>query len=165
MYLCAVEIRKYLVRQIFLMIRIVQILSGVKIKKIMNIIEPEKKRKRASPVSPLDFMEEARLMWRRDPKVKRSEKSEDRDFREHFGCGVNVAHTIWMMMESRELIPNDGMIHHLLWTLMFLKSYTKEKTMCTLVGIRDPKTLRKWVWLFIDNLAELESSVVSNFKF
>ena len=76
-----------------------------------------------------------------------------------------MAHTIWMMMESRELIPNDGMIHHLLWTLMFLKSYTKEKTMCTLVGIRDPKTLRKWVWLFIDNLAELESSVVSNFKF
>ena len=90
------------------MIRIVQILSGDKIKKIMNIIEPEKKRKRASPVSPLDFMEEARLMWHRDPKVTRSEKSEDRDFREHFGCGVNVAHTIWMMMESRELIPNDG---------------------------------------------------------
>ena len=165
MYLCAVEIRKYLVRQISLMIRIVQILSGVKIiKKIMNI-EPEKKKKRASPVTPLDFMEETRLMWRRDPKVKRSDKSEDRDFREHFGCGVTVVHTVWMMMESRDLIPNDGMIHHLLWTLMFLKSYAKEKIICTLVGIRDPKTLRKWVWMFIDRIAELESSVVSNYKF
>ena len=88
----------------------------------MNI-KPEKKRKRASLVSPLDFIEEVRLVWRRDPKVKRSDKSEDCDFREHFGCGVIVAHTIWMMMESRELISNDGMF----WSLVFLKSYTKEK--------------------------------------
>ena len=72
-------------------------------------------------------MEEARIMWRRDPKIRRSDKSEDHDFREHFGCGVIVVHCVWMMMESRELIPNDGMIYHLLCTLMFMKSYTKEK--------------------------------------
>ena len=130
----------------------------------MNI-EPGKKRKRASPVSSLDFMEEARIMLRRDPKIRRSDKSEDHGFREHFGCGVIVVHCVWMMMESREMIPNDGMVHHLLWKLMFMKSYTKEKTMCTLVGIRDPKTLRKWMWLFIYSIAELESSMVSNLNF
>ena len=129
----------------------------------MNI-EPETKRKRASPVSPADFMEEARRMWRRDPVNPRSDKQEDRDFRENFGCGVIVVHCVWMMMESRGLILNDGMIHHLLWTLMFMKTYTKEKTICALVGIRDPKTLKKWVWLFIDSISDLESSVVSKFK-
>ena len=130
----------------------------------MNI-EPEKKRKRVSPVSILDFMEEARLIWRREWNVIRSDKSESRDFRENFGVGVNVAHTVWMMMDSRELIPNDGRIHHLLWTLSFMKIYGKERMMCHLNRIRDPKTFRKWVWLFIDSIAELESSVVSNLFF
>jgi len=111
--------------------------------KIMNT-KPETKRKRFSLVSTSDFMEEARIMWRID-NSKRCDKSEDRDFLVYFWRGVIVVHCIWMMMESRESIPNDGTIRHLLWTLMFMKSYTKEKTMCTLVGIRDPKTLRKWV--------------------
>ena len=84
--------------------------------------EPETKRKRVSPVSTSDFMEESIIVWRRNIS-KRCDKSEDRDFREHFGYGVIVVHCVWMMMESRELIPNDGMIHHLLWTLMFMKSY------------------------------------------
>ena len=63
------------------------------------------------------------------------------------------------------VVPNDGRIHHLLWTLSFMKIYGKERMMCHLNRIRDPKTFRKWVWLFIDSIAELESSVVSNLFF
>ena len=130
----------------------------------MNI-EPEKKRKRVSPVSTSDFMEESRLIWRRDWDSLRSDKSESREFWENFGCGVNLTHTIWMMMDSRELIPNNGMIHHLLWILSFMKIYGKERMMCHLNFIRNLKTIRKWMWLCIDFIVELESLVVSNLFF
>ena len=45
--------------------------------------EPETKRKRFSPLSTSDFMEEARIMWRID-NSKRCDKSEDRDFLVYF---------------------------------------------------------------------------------
>ena len=128
-------------------------------------IEPEKKRKRVSPVSISDLMEEAKFIWCRNWDNIRSDKSESRDFRENFGVGVNVAHMVWMMMDSRELILNDGRIHYLLWVLSFMKIYCKERMMCHLNHIRDPKTFQKWVWLFIYSIAELEPSVVSNLFF
>lgn len=93
---------------------------------------------------------------------KRSNMTESRDFREHFRCKINVTHQICCFAELIELISNEGWIHHLLWALVFIKSYNKDKTMWSLANIRDPETLRKWVWLFIDSIAELESSMVSN---
>ena len=93
-------------------------------------------------------------------KIARSTQIEDREFREMFGCGVGVAVSSWEKLVEKNLVPDKGSSRHLLWTLMFLKVYGKECTMCKLAGVKDPKTFRYWVWLFIPAIAELESSVV-----
>ncbi len=55
---------------------------------------------------------------------------------------------------------------HLLWTLYFLKVYPREGPGCAAVGgsrgAVDPKTMRKWVWLFLERIAELADEVVSS---
>ena len=44
---------------------------------------------------------------------------------------------------------------------MFLKVYVKERTMCTLSGVIDPKTFRYRDWQFTTAIANLEPAVVS----
>jgi hypothetical protein len=55
---------------------------------------------------------------------------------------------------------------HLLGALFFLKVYLKQSPGCLVVsasaGVVDPKTHHIWVWLFINAIAELVDSVVSN---
>jgi len=65
-----------------------------------------------------------------------------------------------MMVDNLNL-PPEGNIEHLLWALMFLKSYGKEKVMSALAGGVDPQTFRKWVWIFIEAISYLEDEVVS----
>ena len=47
---------------------------------------------------------------------------------------------------------------------LFFKVYPREALSCSAVGgskdVIDPKTLRKWVWLFIERIAELADDVV-----
>ena len=54
---------------------------------------------------------------------------------------------------------------HLLWMLYFLKVYPKQSPGCSVVGASsgavDPKTFKKWVWMFIENIQELVDEVVS----
>ena len=77
-----------------------------------------------------------------------------------FGCGVGVAVSSQGKLAEKQLVPDKGSSRHLLWTLMFLKVYGKECTMCKLAGVKDPKAFSHWVWLFIPTIAELEPSVV-----
>ena len=104
----------------------------------------------------------ARNIWNRENKKVRSEKTEDRIFRETFGCGVIIALTTWEMMSDADLLPTNGCLHHFMWALMFMKVYGKEMTMCALAGAIDPKTWRKWTWLFIAAISGLEPFVVSS---
>ncbi len=50
-----------------------------------------------------------------------------------------------------------------------MKVYPKQSVGCTTVGVSegavDPKTHRKWVWAFIDVIAELSNDVVSAYRF
>ena len=103
----------------------------------------------------------ARTMWNRDEYKSRSIMTEDRDFREFFGCNILVAFDLWEMLVDDHLVPDEGCIEKFLWSLMFLKVYAKERTMCSLAGGIDPKTFRSWVSKFILAMANLESSVVS----
>jgi hypothetical protein len=107
-----------------------------------------------------DVMAAAREMWRKDPSKLRSTQTEDTDFREMFGCGLLVFLSLWGMLVTTGLLPENGTFDHLLWTLFFLKSYGKERTMASQCGC-DPKTFRLWVWLFIRAIAEMEPMVVS----
>ena len=103
----------------------------------------------------------ARNMWNRENKKVRSEKTEDRNFRETFGCGAIIALRTWEMISDADLLPTNGCLHHFLWALMFMKVYGKEMTMCALAGAIDPKTWRKWTWLFVTAISDLEPLVVS----
>jgi hypothetical protein len=49
---------------------------------------------------------------------------------------------------------------HLLWALLFLKSYCHEKYLASMLGVQ-PKTVRKWVWYFLNAVADLAEYVVS----
>ena len=54
------------------------------------------------------MMEIARGMWGRDNKLKRCESTEDRDFREFFGCGCFVASKTYAYLLSIDLFPDGG---------------------------------------------------------
>ena len=119
------------------------------------------KRQRSVPVALEDLLVHARIMWRNDPSNPRATGSEDRDFREFFGCNVLNALLIWNMLVNTGFLPALGSHHHYLWALCYLKQYPKTKAMCTLCGGVDPTTVRKWVWAFISALSALEDFVVS----
>jgi hypothetical protein len=48
---------------------------------------------------------------------------------------------------------------HLLWALLFLRSYLKEDILERLIG-SSKKTVRKWVWLFVEAIADMKDYVV-----
>ena len=43
----------------------------------------------------------------------------------------------------------------MLWTLLFLKVYASENVLCKICAC-DEKTLRKWVWMMLDEMARLD---------
>ena len=92
--------------------------------------------------------------------------TETRHFREFFGTSVLVVEKTWELLERDSLLPEGGFPKHLLWALHFMKVYPKQSPGCSAVGASagavDPKTHRKWVWAFIDAVANLDNVVVSN---
>ena len=107
----------------------------------------------------------ARDIQNRTSRIVGSAKMEDRRFRELFGARMDIVVHLWEMMEENNLLPKKSKPKHLLWTLYFLKVYPREGPSCSAVGgsggAVDPKTLRKWVWLFIERNGELADDVVS----
>jgi hypothetical protein len=109
-----------------------------------------------------DILRHARQMWNRDASRVRSMQTEDRDFREFFGCGVLVCLHLWRRLIASDVLPHGGRVDHLLWTLMFLKLYTKQQALCALAGGVDKETYRTWCRRFLHAIASLEPFVVSN---
>ena len=120
-----------------------------------------KKQSKSDNVELDAIIQHARKIWGRDKENTRAIATEDRDFREMFGCGAQTACILWQLLSSHCVLPIDGRMEHYLWTLMFLKIYAKERTLCTLAGGVDKKTFRKWIWSFIPAIADLEEDVVS----
>ena len=124
----------------------------------------ETKRQRETPVSGDDFLREARLIWRRqDLNRAHSAATEDRDYREMFGCSVEVTMIAWDYLSMHGLLPEAGRVEHMLWALMWMKVYGHRKTMCTLAGGVDYKTFMSWTMKFVQGLAYLEGEVVRLF--
>ena len=119
------------------------------------------KRQRASELQLEDLLVAARMMWNKDPSKPRSTGSEDRDFREYFGCNVLNALIVWNLLGNIGLMPESGSHHHFLWSLCYMKQYPKTRAMCSICGGIDPATMRKWVWQYIGAIACLEENVVS----
>jgi hypothetical protein len=69
------------------------------------------------------------------------------------------------MLGEGDLCPKNSKPKHLLWALCFLKVYPREGPGYSAVGgskgAIDPKTMRNWVWLFLECTAKLADNVVS----
>jgi hypothetical protein len=92
-------------------------------------------------------------------------KTEAQHFCEFFGRSLLVVKKTWELFERDSLLPEGGRPKHLLWTLPFMKVYPMQSPGCLVdsasAGAVDPKTHRKWVWAFIDAVANLVNTVVS----
>jgi hypothetical protein len=119
------------------------------------------KRLRPEKVSVDDVLRKAREIWQRNPNKERSIQTEELEFRQFFGCGAVVFLNLWNLLVTMDLVPSGGTIEHLLWTLMFLKTYAKQKVLCALAGAVSDETFRKWTWNFIHAIVQLEDSIVS----
>ena len=115
-------------------------------------------------VSP-DFETLARDIQNRATHHVGAASTEKRHFREFFGAPIHVVEIVWELIKRDSLLPEGGRPKHLLWALHFLKVYPKQSPGCSAVGASagavDPKTHRKWVWAFIDAVANLVDTVVS----
>ena len=113
------------------------------------------------------FFRAARDIMNRVGRKVGTAAREDRRFREYFGMPFAIVRMVWDMLVEGGLLPNKGEPKHLLWSLYFLKCYPKEGPGCAAVGASkgaiDPKTMRKWVWLFLERINKLVDKVVSLF--
>ena len=80
----------------------------------------------------------------------------DLRFRAHFGTSSDICVQLWNMIGP---IAGAKPVH-LLWALMLLKLYCAESVLCTLAGGVHEQTFRKWAWLFVHEISELQYSVV-----
>jgi hypothetical protein len=80
----------------------------------------------------------------------------NRKFKAHFGVSARICRILWNRINP----PHGILPKHLLWALLFLKSYNTEHMMSTILK-HDEKTIRLHVWTVIDLLADL--SVVCYF--
>jgi hypothetical protein len=90
---------------------------------------------------------------------------EDCLFCSFFGAKQDIVKMVWDMLGEGGLRPEKSKPKHLLWALYFMKVYPREGLGCSTVGgskdAIDPKTMQKWVWLFLERIAELADNVVS----
>jgi hypothetical protein len=80
-----------------------------------------------------------------------------------FGVPPLVMAKLWelLMEECGGPWPRQTNKKHLLWALHLMKVYSTETVMASNVGCPDEKHYRRWAWLFIEELTNLEFYVVS----
>jgi hypothetical protein len=76
--------------------------------------------------------------------TRKSDESLETMFRDFFGAPPVIIAELWNIIfpwTDHECKPL-----YLLWALVFLKVYGTESVNCRIVGCKDPKIYRKWVW-------------------
>ena len=73
-----------------------------------------------------------------------------------FGTSPKTCASLWKICN----FPSKSRPKHLMWALMFLKSYDTENKLSSLAGV-SLKTFQKWIWLIIDEIAKVMHKVVS----
>lgn len=81
-------------------------------------------------------------------------------FRSSYGVSHDVCSHVWEYMHQHRTKPEQAMPKHLLWALLFLKTYETEVFLCALVGTTT-KSFRKWIWLIVEAINQLYGHVVS----
>jgi hypothetical protein len=79
-----------------------------------------------------------------------------------FFCVLSeVSVTAWDMMENHSVLPPTSKFLHFLWVLAFMRTYpTNNTTLSSLLGGSNPKTISKYVWLFIWSIFALNKCLV-----
>jgi hypothetical protein len=86
--------------------------------------------------------------------------SRDKRFRALFGVSCDVCSHVWEYVNAFEAASTKARPHHLLWCLLFVKTYASEAALSTIVGVTE-KTFRLWVWRLIASISSLYNQVVS----
>jgi len=79
----------------------------------------------------------------------------NRRFASFFVIPQYVVSELWGLLTDQGNLPQGFRPIHLLWTLCFLKLYSPEVAMATLLGCHED-TMRKWVWVGIHLIKELD---------
>jgi hypothetical protein len=82
-----------------------------------------------------------------------SARTKGRRFRALFGVSAVTCSRVWHHVKPS--LPGCASPKHLLWTLYFLKQYGHEEANANFAGC-DEKTFRKWCWLVIKTIADLD---------
>jgi hypothetical protein len=86
----------------------------------------------------------------------------DRRFREAFGISSKSAFILWTLLNVPNDGPEGGRKVHLLWVLLFLKTYNTQHDLAGRCGV-SKDTFKRWRDLFLERIASLaEEELVSD---
>lgn len=83
-----------------------------------------------------------------------------RRFKTFFGVSPTVCSIVWQELQND--LPQGAMPQHLLWCLSFLKQYKTEHCRRSIFR-SDEKTIRKWTWVFVKLLADMNVVIIFYF--
>ena len=97
-----------------------------------------------------------------DSSQPNSRASQER-FKANYGYDENKCSIIWnyLVRSHWTELERSAKPIHLLWTLLYMKSYGTERKAASELGI-DEKTLRKWAWFIMEGISELAPCFVSS---
>jgi hypothetical protein len=82
----------------------------------------------------------------------------DRRFREAFGISAESTYMLWTYLNVPNDGPEGGERMHLLWTLLFLKTYNTQNDLAGRCGVYK-NTFKRWRDLFLERIASLDDLV------
>jgi hypothetical protein len=93
-----------------------------------------------------------------DRNESASAHTQMRRFRSHFGTTPRMCAIIWERLKSNG--AHGARPKHLLWALLLFKLYLPENMNAAMTGA-DEKTFRKWNWLVVGLISDIEEELVS----
>lgn len=96
------------------------------------------------------------------PGTSKSKYKSLRKFKVYFGVTPEICSIIWQKIKDK--VPVGGEPKHLLWTLHFFKKYSNEHIRRSFLNA-DEKTIRKWTWIFVKLLSELNVVLEYSYAF
>jgi hypothetical protein len=87
------------------------------------------------------------------PPDMTSARTKARRYKALFGVSAATCSRLWALVKPS--LPSSAGPRHLLWTLYFLKQYGHEEVNVAFCQC-DEKTFRKWSWMVVQVLADLE---------
>ena len=92
----------------------------------------------------------------------RSHATQNQRFKALCGVHPTVSAIVWGELKRSMLVEDACKPKHLLWVLIFLKTYSTESSLAVAIGA-DEKTLRKWIFIIIYAISDLEDDWVGAF--